>query len=448
MSETASSPSPRRFSIAHLALLVPWIAIVVGAWGPIGDNSFLWHVRAGALQSERGSVLTSDPFSFTMSGEPWLTQSWLVELLYGWGEGISQLGFVAPMILIVGFLIYLGIGLVAYRRSQSVSATAFVLVLSVIILISFAVPRPVLFSFLLMVLVLLGWDHPKLRWTLPLLFWLWASIHASFGIGLAYIGLSLLMNRDWRALPTIVASGASTLLTAHGLGVVTFLLDFTEGREALRYLTEWRRPQVDDPYFVAFLGGLVFIGIGAIRRKVTWRHLWLILPFGLLGFTSIRALPPAWIGLMPVVADSLEGLSVGSRSGLRPRLAAVFALVVLLLPFLLVEPSTLSEDRFPLEARLALNGSPVFHDDFTGGYLIFAEGPGRLVYIDDRAELYTNRLAEFVGIRNGSVDWEPVFDRDGIGQALLKVDEKLVSSLYSAGWVAVFEDDRFVVLQP
>ena len=36
---------------------------------------------------------------------------------------------------------------------------------------------------------------------------------------------------------------------------------------------------------------------------------------------------------------------------------------------------------------------PTFHDDSTGGYLIWAEGPERLVYIDDRAELYGERAA-------------------------------------------------------
>jgi hypothetical protein len=70
MSQAALEPQVRRFSIAQLALLLPWVALVIGAWGPLVDNSFLWHIRSGTLQMELGAVLTTDPFSFTMNGEP------------------------------------------------------------------------------------------------------------------------------------------------------------------------------------------------------------------------------------------------------------------------------------------------------------------------------------------------------------------------------------------
>ncbi|MGD2103239.1 MAG: hypothetical protein PVG83_13485, partial [Acidimicrobiia bacterium] len=63
MTETASRPSIRRFSVAQLVLLIPWVALVIDAWSPIRDNSFLWHVRAGELQIDAAAVLTADPFS-------------------------------------------------------------------------------------------------------------------------------------------------------------------------------------------------------------------------------------------------------------------------------------------------------------------------------------------------------------------------------------------------
>ena len=74
--------------------------MVIGASRPIRDNSFLWHIRAGDLQLTSGEVLTTDPFSFTMAGEPWRTQSWLADLLYGSLEQASGgLGWV-PWLLI------------------------------------------------------------------------------------------------------------------------------------------------------------------------------------------------------------------------------------------------------------------------------------------------------------------------------------------------------------
>lgn len=442
------TPTGRRFSIAHLALIVPWVALVIDAWQPIGDNSFLWHVRAGELQLQRAEVLTRDPFSFTMTGTEWITQSWLVELLYAWGEDISGIGFVAPMILVVSTLTFMGVGLIAYHYSKSVPATAFVLVLTTLALISFLVPRPVLFSFLLMVLVILAWDRPSTRWATPFLFWIWASVHASFLIGLAYVGLTLLMRREWKALRIAIPAGLVTVFTAHGLGVVQFLVNFGENREALQYLTEWRKPELLSALFLPFLGGVVFVVIGAFRQRISPRHLWLLVPFVALAMTSVRAIPPAWLAIVPLVALALGDLQIGLKRGFPTRLAVVFALVVLLLPFLLMEGVYIPEERFPVEARLALEDVPTFHDDVVGGYLIWAEGPERQVYLDDRAELYGWRMEEFVEVRSGETDWEPVFERDGVEQALLASSEPLIGDLEAAGWDAVYEDEHFTVLRP
>jgi hypothetical protein len=277
---------------------------------------------------------------------------------------------------------------------------------------------------------------------------MWAAVHGSFVIGLAYLGLSLLMNREWKAFPVAGASGLVTLLTAHGLGVITFMARFTQNRDALEFITEWRRPELLDVVFLPLAGGVVFIVIGAFRQRIGPKHLWLLVPFLILGMSSVRAIPPAWLALVPLVAIALSGLEIGSRAGLRPRLAVVFGLVVITLPFLLIEGGELSDDRFPIAAVASVNDSPTFHDDVVGGYLIWAEGPQRQVYIDDRAELYGERMEEFVKLRRGELDWQIIFARDGVRQALLANSEPLIEMLGSAGWVTVHRDDYFTVLRP
>jgi hypothetical protein len=444
----ASAAPSRRFSIAHLALIVPLVALVIAAWGPIGDNSFLWHIRAGEIQALSGSVLTTDPFSFTMFGEGWLTQSWLVELLYGWGESISGLGFVAPMILAVSMITFVCIGLIAYRASRSVPATAFVLILTTLLMISFLVPRPVLFSFLLLSLLVLAWDRPSVRWTAPFIVWIWAAAHGSFVIGLAYLGLTWLMNKQWRLTPTLIITGLVTLFTAHGLGVIEYLFNFAESREALNYISEWRQPQLFSVVFLPFVGGMIFIVIGAFRGLILPRHLWLIVPFVLLGMSSIRAIPPGWLALVPLVSLSLSSLTLGSGRRFGQVSAAVFGVTVVVISMFVKPEGGLSEDRFPVAALPSLDNVPTFHDDRTGGFLIWADGPERHVYLDDRAELYGDRLGEFVRIRDGDQDWRPVFERDGIEQVLLKADESLLDDLMDAGWDTIYHDDFYVVLRP
>lgn len=448
MSPAASAPRDRRISLRHLALTVPWVAIVIAAFGPIRDNSFLWHIRAGSVQTENGAVLTADPFSFTLLGEPWLTQSWLVEVLYGWAENVSGLDFVPYMILLIGCLIFVGIGLIAYQHSRSVVATVTVLVLSVLALVSFLVPRPVLFAYLLMTLAMLAWDRPANRWAIPLIFWIWAAVHASFVIGLGYVGLSLIMKREWRAVPMVLAASLATLFTAHGLGVVAFLSDFGANRAALQYLSEWRRPGLLEPLILPVLIGALFVSVGAFRRLISARHLWLLIPFIALAFTAVRAVPAAWLGLIPLVALSLSGLEGGSNARIRLLPALSLLLGVLIVPFLVAGEGGLLQERFPVEALTELEDVPTFHDDVVGGYLIWAGGPERKVYIDDRAELYGERLGELMLVRRGELEWEPVFVRDDIEQALLSSDEPLVADIEQAeAWEITYADENFTLLQ-
>ncbi len=448
MTGTAGEPSPRRLSLAHLILIVPWVGLVIDAWAPIRDNSFLWHIRAGELQSAAGQVLVADPFSFTMLGTPWLTQSWLAELLYSWGEENWGLGFVPTMLLLLSTITFVGLGLVAYRRSQSVSATAIVLGLTTLLMISFLVPRPVLVSVAIFAVVLVAWDRPATRWAVPVLFWIWASVHGSFVIGLAYIGLTIIAEADWKGLPTAILSGVVTLLTAHGLGVLRILFEFSEAGPALALLSEWRKPQLVSVLFLPFVIGVVLIVVGAFRGRVKPRHIWILAPFLLLALSATRAVPPAWIGLVPLLGVALAGLHVGERPIFSKPAAVVFGLVVLVAPFVIAGDGSIDEERFPVAAAEELSPVPTFHDDRAGGYLIWAQGPERLVYIDDRAELYGERMAEFVEVRDLEIDWRPVFERDGIEQVMLESDEDLIGELETAGWSRAYEDVFFGVLRP
>jgi hypothetical protein len=442
----AAAVDERRFSLAHLTLLIPWIALVIDAWAPIGDNSFLWHIRAGTLQLEQGSVLTADPFSFTAGGESWLTQSWLAELLYARLEAFSGLEFVPWLLLVLTALTFVGVGLIAFKASQSVVATAVVLFLSTISLISFLVPRPVIFSYWLFVLVILAWERPSSRWSLPFIFWIWASVHGSFFLGLAYVGLRLLSKKEWRALSVPVVSGLAVLLTPHGWGVVTMLLDFMAASPYLSLLTEWRTPELFSPVFFPVFLGIVIIIYGASKQRIVPLDLFVIIPFFALALTALRSVPPAWLALLVPVSASLSGVGRGIPRRFAAVPTAVFAVLVLTLPFLFKGEAGLATDRFPVATAGALADAPVFHNDVVGGYLIWDRGPGFQVFIDDRAELYKERMQEYVDVRSGNQPWELVFERYAIGQALLKDTEPMVAWLIEAGWVTTTEEEGFVLL--
>ncbi|HUG07784.1 MAG TPA: hypothetical protein VMP13_02610 [Acidimicrobiia bacterium] len=450
MSETAIEPSPQfRPSLFHIALAVPWIAVVVSAFQRIGDNSFLWHIRAGELQAVGGAVLTSDPFSFTAAGEAWRTQSWLVELLYAWLETRAGLSFTGWMVGVVSALTVVGLGLIAHRYSRSVPATSIVLLLSAVLLPQFLVPRPVLFSFLFFVLVILAWDHERgLRWSLPLLFWLWASVHGSFIVGLGYLALRVIKDREPQASQMVVVSGLATLMTAHGLGIFEILWDFVGARPYLALISEWQTPNLLEPRFLPMLLAVFLIVYGAARGRVDASQLWLFAPFFAFGVSAERAVVMGWIALLPMISLSLRGMSVKWAREFPKPVAVGFVGLIALLPMFLVEGTGLDDATLPVAAAGSLEAVRTFHDDFVGGYLIWLDGPQRRVYIDDRAELYQNRLREFLEVRAARTDWQPVFERNAIEQVLLRNGDALLRLLEAEGWRTVYRDEVYSIMRP
>ena len=444
---TAIAPSSRRISLFQIALVLPWIALVRDAFSTIRDNSFLWHIRAGELQAIAGEVLTTDPFSLRLAGERWITQSWLAELLYAWAERSFGVGFAGVMLLLASSITVLGLGLLAYRYSKSVPATAVVVVLSAVLLPGFLVPRPVLFSYPLLVLTMLSWERRSDRWAVPFIIWIWASVHGSFVIGLVFVAVSILARKEWKALGVAVASGIPALFTAQGLAVVEMLVDFVESRPYLAFIEEWGTPDLLQPSLVPMLLGLLILIYGGMKGRLASNQLWVIAPFLVLAFSAERSVGVGWVVLAPLVAASLGGFEIKRFQGFPARTTALAVLVILLLPFSLTSPVEIDDERFPVEAAAFLSPEPTFHDDVVGGYLIWRFGTTHPVFIDDRVELHQEAIEEFANVRFGKQPVEPILEQHQIRQALLRTDEPAADDLTKAGWDTVYSDESFLILR-
>jgi hypothetical protein len=212
-------------------------------------------------------------------------------------------------------------------------------------------------------------------------------------------------------------------------------------------MEEWKVPDFGDivqaPYLLLVIGVIV----AAMAGKLKPRDLIVILPFLFFGMTSRRAVFPAAIILAPWACLALPALKVPRSSMSTPVVGAVLGVLALLtLSPLALEPlGVLDEERFPSEdIRSAMADRHLFHDDGVGGFLIYEEWPDRLVYIDDRAELYgAEMLLEYNEARQGR--YEDLFERYGFDAALSRAHWPLTEVLDADGWTRAAEDEEFIV---
>lgn len=433
-------------NISHVWLLIPWIGVVLAAKRPIRDNSFLWHVRAGHLQTSAGEVLTSDPFSLVYAGQPWRTQSWLLELIYA--RLGDDLVWVGTFVGLMGGLALLAIGVCIYDSTRSVRWTGALIVWLELIALPYFAPRPVVVSFVFIGLLMVALRSSRLRWTIPLLLWVWASMHGSFVLGGGLIVLDGLARRDKGRIGDVLAAGFAVSVTAHGWHAWETVIRFLQSSDSLAYISEWGSPDVLSRQVLPFTALLVGILFVATKGGLSTRHLWIVAPFVVFGISTSRAVMPASLVLMVFLA---VGIGRREQNRLDPEsipatvLVGLLAIAPFAIPF--AQASSLDPSRFPVDVAGSLADLPTFHDDVVGGYLIFrGENPGR-VMLDDRAELYpADYIRSSIATRNGTPEWLSFFNEHGIVQALIRPSDGLSSVLEErADWNQVESDAEFEV---
>lgn len=453
MADQRQLPGERGFKpsirVVHLFPLVPLFIVALLASQPIRDNSFLWHVRAGAVQLADGVVLVTDPFSIGKIGTTWRTQSWLLELFYAQIETMSgSLTWVSIFVFVVGGLTAAVIGISIYRTTPSPITLAVAMIAMIWLAGPLLQPRPVIVSYLLLaLLVVVLQNRAKVLWLIVPIIWIWAAVHGSWVIGGGLVILELIRTSDRRLFKAGIVAGIMTLLTAHGIGVWEILIDFAGAQGALALIDEWQSPDFADFMQAPYLLLIVGIIVAGMRGKLSGRDLIVILPFLFFGMTSRRAVFPAAIVLAPWAAMALPPVNVPQSKMSSGFVGVAMGIVgvLVLAPMMLQPLGVLDPDRFPSpEIQDAMEGRSVFHDDVVGGFIIYDEWPERLTYIDDRAELYGEKFfLQFGRVRDGQ--YEELFEEYGFDAALVKEGWGLKKRLEDDGWIEIAEADSMVL---
>ena len=144
-------PSP----FAILAITVAGLFGILTTARGLVDSDYYWHVTAGRLVAERG-VLSTDPFSYTWGGQPWVMHEWLGELIIYWlvsAAGVGIATFVFGVISVSGPLV---LAWTLRRMGVAMLPLAAATGLVVYLYASYATIRPQAFSWLFLGILLAG----------------------------------------------------------------------------------------------------------------------------------------------------------------------------------------------------------------------------------------------------------------------------------------------------
>jgi hypothetical protein len=347
-------------------------------------------------------------------------------------------------------------------------------------------PRPQtlaypLFAVFLLAVVRVEWrKDTRMLWLLPFLTAIWANIHGSFFTGWAVLGCAALgqvitTRRLYSAKPylvTLVACMAASAITPAGTGTFGYLATMSGNQIVRDYVTEWAPTSFGLREGPLFIGSILLLGalMFKSRTRLTAFEIILLLVFGYMAWSSVRAV--AWWGLAitPTLARLLGGVVPERVTSGRnvPVLNGVIIAMVGLLMFASLPQNKSMVPMLPLDKQgLFTPDTPVGVSDYLrsheppsdgkmlnaqgwGGYLEWATWPKYQVFLDGRIELHPDQVwLDYLEIVFPTARWRELVDKYDISSLVLDKAEQpdLIADLRadSATWRLDYEDNQAVV---
>ncbi len=467
--------TPQRLTLAILFVLIFAMAVRVPT-----DTDTWWHIRSGQYIAEQGRPPTTDPFSHTRYGQPWIDHSWGAQLvlygvyeLFGGGIAAGAPGNVG-LALYMAALATVGMAFVYGMSEGDVYVRAFALVLGTATAAVFWSPRPQMFSFALGALVLYLLHLYKRRhrdrlWLVSPLIALWANVHGGFAIGFIFlVGFlvgealgNLFGEADdphvvrWGrlrkvALVTLVAVPA-VALNPYGVQMLAYPFRTVNIGVLQDFIQEWASPNFHErqtwPFIALLLGTL---GMAALSRpRIDWTDLTLVSGTAAMALMSGRNMSVFAIAATPALTRHLSAWLAERGWHVRPQRAVPTAqgwLNVALLALVLLgalgkiaaalDPQVVraaQEERFPVQLAAFLRETPppgrMFNSYNWGGYLMFA-APNVPVYVDGRTDLYDDAfLRQYLNIVLLREGWAEALDAQGVDFVAIEAQSVLATML-------------------
>lgn len=361
------------------------------------DPDFGWHYQMGKYILSYG-IPATDPFSYTMSTYPYVDHAWLTDVIFATFYDIfGQFGI--ALVLSSIFVLTLIFSIPKTR------VYPYVVLFAAILLLPLVTMRPTFISWTFFALVLYvvrseqKWKNYALL--LPLLFLLWANIHAGFITGI-FILFCRLLERIYIRKSIRLECGIlffsilATLVNPYGIKLWETIISIIFLRSHYN-IVEWKSVVLTfDTFFYSYIV-IACVFIFLYHKSFSMSDKAAFFFFLVASAVSTRHFPYLVITGLSIISSALEYVQQAVKrihTEYKLQVISGALISIILISFIarfiaeIVSADTLSEVKYyPRHAVEYLKKNPskgeIFSDFNWGGYLIW-KLPNKKVFIDNR----------------------------------------------------------------
>ena len=439
------------------------------------DPDLWWHIKTGELILSTHRWATTDPYSYTAKGMPWMSCEWLGDVVFAAVYRMGGLRGLQALLVVLASAVILALYAFATLRSGN-SKAGFVAaaVLLALANASFNL-RPQMMGYLFLILTLIALERFRQGkqyavWGLPVLFMIWINSHGSWIIGLGVVALYIacglvsfqlgsLEAQRWstserlRLETVFMLSLVAVTITPYGVRLAAYPFAVASSYPiAIANILEWQVMPFN------MVGGKIFLGLvlGFFLAQMAFRFSWRVYEILLFVFSTAMAcihvrfvllFVPFFAPLFVTILARWVPAYERSKDKYLLNLALMAGITIAMFHYFPSKADMARKvaDQFPVHALEYIRQHPVpgpmFNSYGFGGYMILN---GYQTFIDGRGELFeeVGVFGDYMHITMLKPGAMKVLSGYGIQSCLMQRDEPFSTVLASIPeWQEVYSDE-------